>query len=337
MPTLYLIEQGATLSLDGERLLVSRDDTPLTTVPLMKVDDVLLYGNVAISTPALKRLAERGVALTFLTVRGRFQGRLIGATAPHAQLRRAQYRHADDDRRRLIMARLHVSGKIRNARAVLQRLARNRAEPPPETQRAAEKLGQHLTRAASAPSVERLLGAEGAAAARYFRGLLPLFAPEWDFTHRNRRPPTDPVNVLLSFGYTLLTHKAIGAVEAVGLDPYVGTLHTVDYNRPSLALDLIEEFRPFLVDALVVRICGDGRLTPEDFAPDVAGGLRLSEPGVRRFVAAFEERMRTEALHPDGADGRPGRVTYLRCIELQARRMARVMSDGRAYEPFGVR
>jgi CRISP-associated protein Cas1 len=337
MPTLYLVEQGATLGLDGEQLVVRRDDAVLRALPLLKIEDVLVYGNVSLSTPALKKLLDRGVPVSLLTVRGRFQGRLVGPVSAHAALRRQQYRRADDARYCLRQARAHVGGKLRNARAVLQRLARGRSEPPPLALQAAERLGRHLHRAQNAPDLNRLLGAEGAASARYFRGLAALLGPEWTFERRVRRPPTDPVNVLLSFGYTLLMHKAVGAVQAVGLDPYVGALHAVDYNRHSLALDLIEEFRPLLVDSLVVRVCGDGRMVPEQFTPDEEGGLRLSEDGVRRFVAAFEERMRTEAIHPEGADSRPGRVSYLRCLELQARRLARSLRDNVPYEPFGVR
>jgi CRISPR-associated protein Cas1 len=338
MQTLYLIEQGATLNLDGDRLVVQREGVELARVSLLKLSDVLVYGNISISTPALKKLFDRGIDVTLLTIHGRYHGRLVGPLSPHAALRRAQYRCADDERRVLATARAHVLGKVRNCRAVLQRLARNRSIAPPEADLAVAKLARHLHRAQTASSVDRLRGAEGNAAARYFRGLGALIDPTWGFRARVRRPPTDPVNVLLSFGYTLLTHKAVGAVQAVGLDPYVGSLHSIDYNRPSLALDLVEEFRPFLVDALVVRVLGDGRFSAEEFAPDAeSGGLRLSDAAVRRFVAAFEDRMRTEALHPEGADSRPGRVSYLRCIELQARRLARSVRDDAPYEAFGVR
>lgn len=336
MPTLYLIEQGATLHLDAERLVVRNGDADLRHVPLAKIDDVLVYGNVNLSTPALKKLLDKGVEVTLLTIYGRYHGRLVGPVAPHAALRRRQYQCAEQPHLVLAQARAHVLGKLRNGRAVLQRLARGRATPPPAALFAADRIGRYIHRAHSTSSVPELLGVEGTASARYFRGLGALFDPAWGFAHRVRRPPTDPVNVLLSFGYTLLTHKALGAVQAVGLDPYVGSLHSIEYNRPSLALDLVEEFRPFLVDALVVRVLGDGRLLPAQFVPE-ADGLRLDAAGVRTFVAAFEERMRTEALHPEGADSRPGRVTYLRCIELQARRLARAIREGVAYEAFGVR
>ena len=337
MPTLYLIEQDARVNLEGERLLVTAGEQQAISVPLGKLDDVLVYGAINLSTQVLKKLLDRGIEVSFLTIYGRYHGRLVGPVAPHAALRRQQYQRAEQAAWVLQQARAHVLGKLRNARAVLQRLARGRSSPPAEVIQAVDRLGRHLHRINSARDVPRLLGAEGVATARYFKGLGALIAPPWSFERRVRRPPSDPVNVLLSFGYTLLTHKVLGAVQAVGLDPYIGSLHAIDYKRPSLALDLVEEFRPFLVDALVVRICGDGRLTPEQFRNDAEGGLRLNNAGIRSFVAAFEERMRTQALHPEGSERGPGRVSYLRCIELQSRRLARAIREDQAYEAFGVR
>lgn len=144
---------------------------------------------------------------------------------------------------------------------------------------------------------------------------------------------------MLSFGYTLLMHDVLTAVQFVGLDPYLGTFHVIEAGRPSLALDLMEEFRPILVDALVLRVCGDGRLTSEDFTPgDEARPVIFGDEGKRRFLAAFEERMRTEAIHPLGADSGPGRVSYLRCLELQARLLARAVRGEQAeYVPFTAR
>lgn len=338
MATLYLVEQGAELGCEGERLIVRRGEETLQTVPLARIEDAVVFGNVALTTPALKRLLDANVTVTFLTVHGRYHGRLVGRASAHVELRRAQYRQADDDMWALRMAQRCVEGKLRNSRVLLQRFCRNRSDPPEAAVLAAQTLDGSIERVARTTQLSSLLGVEGSATACYFGGLRALFDPAWNFDSRNRRPPRDPVNVLLSLGYTLLSHKVLGAVEAAGFDPYQGFLHQTDYNRPSLALDLMEEFRPLLVDSLVLRCCSDGRLTLDDFGPgDDAYPVVLSDAGKRRFVAAFEERMRTEATHPDGADGRPGKVSYLRCLELQARQLARCVRSAGEYQPFAAR
>lgn len=339
MATFYAVEQGSEIGVDGARLVMRRDGEVLGSAPLIKIEDLFIIGNIGLSTPAIKRLLDNGVNVTFLTVAGRYHGRLVGGVSAHAALRQAQYRRADDRAWALRQAQLFVQGKLYNCRAVLRRFARNRAEAAPAVEQAADDLDMLIDRVARTTTHSSLLGVEGSATARYFAGIRALLGAEWRFEARLRRPPPDPVNVLLSLGYTLLVHKMLGAVEAVGFDPYLGYLHQVDYGRPSLALDLIEEFRPILVDSLVLRCCGDGRVTPGDFSETSDGDypLLLSDEGKRRFVAAFEERMRTEATHPDGADGRPGKVSYLRCLELQARCLARAVQSGPEYSFFGIR
>lgn len=339
MSTLYLVEQGAALHCDGERLIVSSGEEVLQRLPLARLEDVVVFGNVGITTPALKRLLDASTTVTFLTVHGRYHGRLVGRASAHVELRRAQYRRADDAAWALAAAQQCVAGKLRNYRALLQRFARGRASPPEAAEQASAQIEQWLARVERTTKLSSLLGVEGSATACYFGGLRALLDERWAFNSRNRRPPTDPIHVLLSLGYTLLSHKVLGAVEAAGFDPYQGFLHAHDYNRPSLALDLMEEFRPLLVDSLVLRCCGDGRITLEDFQPseDPDHPIVLLDAGKRRFVAAFEERMRTMLTHPEGADSGPGKVSYMRCLDLQARRMARCVREGGSYVPFTSR
>lgn len=338
MATLYVIEQGAEIGCDGERLEVRREGATLGSVPLAKVGDVVVFGNVGLSTPAIKRLLDRGVEVTFLTVEGRYHGRLVGEVTAHVALRQAQYARAADGAWALRQAQACVAGKLRNQRALLHRFTRNRADPPAEAEAAAADLDRSIERVGRTTQLSALLGVEGSATARYFSGVRSLLGDGWGFSARRRRPPTDPVNVLLSLGYTLLAHKVLGAVQAAGFDPYLGFLHQLDYGRPALALDLMEEFRPILVDSLVLRVCGDGRLSAEDFQPGAGERpIVLGDAGKRRFLEAFEERMRTEATHPEGADSGPGRVSYLRCLALQARRMARAVRESGDYVPFVAR
>lgn len=302
MATLYILEQGTEVGYNGERIEIRRGDSVIGSVPLIKIDDVLIFGNVTLSTPMIKRFLDRGIEVTFLTVHGRYHGRLVGETTAHVALRRAQYRCADDAAWALATAQACVSGKVQNCRTLLQRFARNRVSTDAVIAETIAALTDYRDRVMRTTAISALMGVEGSATARYFRGMRTLLPDTWAFAGRKRRPPPDPVNVLLSLGYTLLTHKMLGAVQAVGFDPYQGFLHQLDYNRPSLALDLIEEFRPLLVDSLVIRCCNDGRVTLDDFAPgtDPQHPMVLSDAGKRRFVTAFEERMRTEATHPDG-------------------------------------
>jgi CRISP-associated protein Cas1 len=339
MATFYAIEQGAEIGCNGERLEVHRAGTLIGSAPLIKIDDIVLFGNIGISTPAIKRLLQRGIDVTFLTLDGHYFGRLVGPSTPHVALRQAQYARAASESWSLQQAQAFVSGKLRNQRAVLNRFVRNRSDAPQESAEAADAMAGYLERIGRTTQLGSLLGVEGSATARYFGGLRHLLGEDWQFATRQRRPPPDPVNVLLSFGYTLLAHKVIAAVQAVGLDPYLGFLHRLEYGRPSLALDLMEEFRPILIDSLVLRVCSDGRITSSDFtAGDTERPIIFSDNGKRRFLTAFEERLNTEVLHPIGADSGPGRVTYLRCIELQARQLVRAIRDDRAsYTPFTSR
>lgn len=258
---------------------------------------------------------------------------------PHVQRRRVQYRRAADPDWTLRAAQAMVRGKLTNCRVLLQRAVRQRTTVASSVPAAVAALSAAVQRVARTTQLSSLLGVEGSATAAYFGAYRTLLDPVWDFRVRARRPPPDPVNALLSLGYTLLTQRMVGAVELAGLDPFQGFLHQTNYNRPSLALDVLEEFRPVLVDSLVLRLCNDGTLTPADFVVDATARypVTLQAEGKRRFVAAFEERLQTLALHPDGAEQQPGRVPYLRCLALQARRMVRAIEQDGVYEPFVVR
>ncbi len=339
MPPLYLIEQGAAVHCDGERLSIRKADEVLQTVPLVKVDQVVVFGNIQLSTPAIKRLLDLDIDVAFLTQHGRFRGRLVGDTPPHVALRRMQYRRADEQGWSFEVARALVRGKLRNCRALLQRYQRDRVAPPPALRESIEALHEVLGKVEGVQGRSALMGLEGFGAKRYFNGLRALLDADWGFTSRERRPPPDPVNVLLSLGYTLLLSNVVYVIETVGLDPYLGFLHTETYNRPSLALDLMEEFRPLLVDMLVLRCCNEKLLSRDDFTPsdDPARPIVLGNTGKRAFIQAFEDRLRKEVLHPDGAGHAPGRVPYRRCIELQVRQLARAIQQGDVYQPFGAR
>jgi CRISPR-associated protein Cas1 len=303
MPALYLVQQNTKIRIRNRRLQVERDSeteaTPevLTSIPLGQVSQVVLFGNIGLTTPAIDALLAQDAEVVFLTQRGEYRGKLVGNLTPHVPLRRAQYRALEKPGFALKMAQGFVRAKLQHQKALL--LRNSREERPALVSEVAERLNQALEAVERKTSIESLRGLEGASTAAYFSGLRAFFSPEWKFSDRNRRPPADPVNVLLSFGYTLLAQAASAAVQTVGLDPFVGFLHEYVYNRPALALDLMEEFRP-VVDGVVLWCCRGGILTPGgDFTPGPPERpVILDDDGKRRFLQAYEQRLEQASLHP---------------------------------------
>lgn len=313
MPPLYVIEQGAKLSCDGRRLVVSKEDAELSSVPLVHVSEVVLMGHVGLTTPVIKLLLLENVDVVFLTQDGQYCGRLSGPATPHVLLRRRQYRCQEDGRFVQAMAQNMVRGKLSNMRTLLMKHNRERGDATIAS--AITALGAALERVPRTTMLSSLAGVEGAATAAYFGGWKRLLKGGWKFEKRQRRPPPDPINVLLSFGYTLLARTAQGAVEAAGLDPYAGFLHGVEYNRPSLALDLMEEFRA-VVDGVVLWCCNSGEVVPDDFAPgDAERPVVMSDGAKRKFIQAYEQRMAREIMHPRLNE----RLPLRRCLQAQAR------------------
>ncbi len=322
MPPLYVVQQDAKLRVVNRRLQVEREAQVLASLPLGQVSQVVLFGNVGLTTPAIAALLQANAEVVFLSERGDYRGRLVGEITPHVPLRRAQYRRLEQPEFGLEMAKGFTAAKLAHLRVLLLRHNRERqdaeiASAAGAVQSALDGLPRKTTRSA-------LLGAEGAASAAYFHGYRRLFGPEWRFTDRNRRPPRDPVNVLLSLGYTLLVQDAAGAAQAAGLDPYAGFLHEYAYNRPSLALDLAEEFRP-VVDGVVLWCCHSGQVRPEDFSPGPAERpVVLGEAGLRRFLQAYEQRLDQRYTHP----GRGVQLPLRQCLVEQARQVAARLVDG---------
>ena len=316
MPPLYVIQQQAKLRIGNRRLQVELEGEVLASSPLAHVSQVVIFGNVGLTTPAIDALLEQNTEVVFLTQRGDFRGRLVGSSTPHVLLRRAQYRCQSDPEFVLGMAAGFVAAKLSHQRALLQR--HNKDLQDAEIAGAIEQMHQALDAVPRKTQLSSLLGLEGAASAAYFGGFKRLFGPEWRFHDRNRQPPRDPVNVLLSFGYTLLSQQAYAAVQTAGLDPYAGFLHEYVYNRPALALDLMEEFRP-VVDGVALWCCRGGQITPDDFSPGPADRpVVLSQNGMRRFLQAFEQRMDQKYTHP----GRGLQFPMRQCIIEQARQVA---------------
>ena len=332
MASLYVIETGARVEVEYQRVIVTAEDETIFRAPIQHVSQVVLIGSAGVTTPALHKLLHAGIPLLFLDYRGRFLGRLQPAASYQLPLRLAQYQKNDDPEFCLRTARAIVCGKIKNQRTYLRRLAHRGAEIS-SSDLLEMKTG--AAKAAQAGDLPGLLGVEGYTARIFFNGYRRAFNPEWNFTRRARRPPKDPVNAMLSLGYTLLNQAVIAAIEITGLDPYLGYFHVEKYGRPALALDLVEEFRTPIVDSLVYDMASHHRLTPEDFQNDTSGrATRLTRSGLRLFVKEFSRKMESEIKTRELDRS----LSYQKHLEVQARKMARcIQGQETQYQPFQIR
>ena len=326
MPPLYLVQQNTKIRIRNRRVLVEDENqqppVTLVSVPLAQVDQVVIFGNVGLTTPAINAFLEQNCEVIFLSQRGEYRGRLVGQITPHVPLRRAQYNRLSEAEFVLGLAKSFVRAKLSHQRTLLQR--QNREKQLKEVEAICKQIAQSIEMVDHKTALSSLLGLEGSASSAYFRGLRYFFAEQWQFAERNRRPPRDPVNVLLSFGYTLLAEAASSAVQTVGLDPYAGFLHEVAYNRPALGLDLMEEFRP-VVDGIVLWCIHSGQISPTDFRPGSAElPLVLEAEGQKRFIQAYEQRMDSRYTHPL----RQMKFPLKQCLIEQARQLAQCIQNG---------
>lgn len=329
MPSLYVTEPGATLSTEAGRLVAAKGDELLISVPAVRVSQVVLIGAVGVTMPALGMLLDRRIPLVLLTTGGAFRGRLSGDLSKNVALRRRQYLCADDEALCLELGRALVRGKIRNGRTLCLRLDETNADPlalavADEMRTLAEQVEDAASRAA-------LMGIEGQAAKAYFRAVRRFLRPPWSFERRLRRPPPDPVNALLSLVYTLLHESCYAALETAGLDPFCGFFHSEQYGRASLAVDLMEEFRPVIADSVVLTLLNKRMLQPNDFRPGGDGGVYLAQEGWRAVATQYGRRLETRIRLP----GDERRTTYQKLLEVQARQLRRViLGEAERYEPF---
>jgi CRISPR-associated protein Cas1 len=334
MPVLYVTEPGAVLRKSGERLVVTKEDVPLASMPALHVEQVVVFGPAHLTTPALAFLLERGIDVVLLSSLGRYFGRVVGSTSGFGELRLRQYEAYQAPERRLALARAFVAGKLSNQRALLQRAARR--QPQAGLDDLVAQLERGLDAVRQAPDMGTLRGLEGTTTRVYFVGFRRLLRQELGFYGRVRRPPRDPVNSMLSLGYTLLASNIHTAVQVVGLDPYLGFLHSVERTRPSLVLDLMEEFRSVIVDRLVLELVNEGIVGPDDFEqpPEAEGATLLGQRARKRFLEAFEARVQTATTAPDGTTV----PTYRRWFERQARQVASlILGRGTGYRAFRLR
>ncbi len=331
MATLYLTEQGSILRKTGDRIIVEKDDTVLLDVPCHKVDSVLIFGAVQVTIQALSELLEHEIELALFTRHGRLKGQLTPIKSKNIVLRMAQFERVRDPAFVLTTARAVVRAKVENGITVLRRFAYNHPERKSGLDSAVVEMERELGEVDRAADLPALNGIEGMAARAYFNGFGQLILTGLPFPGRKRRPAPDPINALLSFGYTLIANELHSLLDGIGFDPYLGFFHQVDYGRPSLALDLMEEFRHPLVDRLTITLVNKGILKEEDFAPDPASGsMHLKPDAMKVYFQHFERWLKDERA--PSAEGQ--KVGFRRCFQLQAQRMAETLRGGKPYEPF---
>jgi CRISPR-associated endonuclease Cas1/CRISPR-associated protein Cas4 len=323
---LYVQARGAKVAKSGEVLEVSVDDEKVAGARLIDVSQVVLQGGVYLTGPALHELMARQIPVTWLSHGGWFLGHTVGLGHKNVELRTAQFRASFDERRCLQLARDIVAAKIRNQRTLLRRNWK-RGELP---EALLSEFRHDIDAAERAHDLPQLLGAEGNAAARYFRHFNQMLSPpgegvggtagDWafDFERRTRRPPTDPVNALLSYAYSLLARSMAVTLTAVGFDAYRGFYHQSRYGRPALALDMMEPFRPLLADSAVLMAINNGEVGTADFVR-AGGAVNLNEHGRRAFIAGFERRMSQEITHPIFGYA----AQYRQIVEIQCRLLGR--------------
>jgi CRISPR-associated protein Cas1 len=301
--TLFVTTQGAYLAKEGECVLVRVEREDRLRLPVHTLDGIVCFGNVTCSPFLMGFCAERDVTVSFLSEYGRFLARVQGPVSGNVLLRRTQYRYADDQRQTAAISRSFVAGKIYNSRMVLQRALRDHPEKveEPVLRSAIDRMAAILDHLQQDLPLDRVRGFEGEAAQIYFEVFDQLITSQkvdFFFRQRNRRPPLDRVNCLLSFLYTLLMHDVRSALESVGLDPAVGFLHRDRPGRPSLALDLMEEFRPFFADRLALSLVNLGQVKAKGFEIRESGAVLMDDETRKTVLIAYQKRKQDEIVHP---------------------------------------
>ncbi|GBR73004.1 CRISPR-associated protein Cas1 [Candidatus Termititenax aidoneus] len=301
--TLYVSTQGTYLHREGETVLVEKDKQKLLQLPIHTIGGIVCFGNVSCSPFLLGLCAERNIAISFLTEYGRFLAEVRGPVSGNVLLRRQQYRLADDPSASKAIAANVIRGKLANGRVVINRVIRDHGNKVDNAalQNAVKSIERTLLAIPEAQDVNEVRGFEGIAAAEYFNVFNHLILnqkQDFIFTERNRRPPLDEVNALLSYVYTLLAHDVRSALETVGLDPQVGFLHRDRSGRPGLALDIMEEFRPVLADRLVLSLINRGQVNRKNFTKAASGAVTMDEVARKTVLVEYQNRKQDEVYHP---------------------------------------
>lgn len=334
--TLYVTTPESYIAKEGENILIKVKDEIRFRIPVHNLEGIVCFGYIGASPSAMHLCCERGVGLSFLTENGKFLARVSGEVSGNVLLRRKQYRWADEEKEKLRLAKRFVEAKVHNSRRVLQRAVRDHKDmnKSSDLTEAINHMRDMISRLENAASVDTVRGIEGEAANAYFScfdSLITSQKEHFAFSERTRRPPTDYVNALLSFIYTLLSHECISALETVGLDPQVGYLHADRPGRKSLALDLMEELRPYLADRMVLSLINRNQVSEGGFVKRENGAIMMNEETRKEVLVSWQNRKREEISHPFLNEKIPvGLIPYVQSV-LLARNLRGDLDD---YPPF---
>ncbi|RKU08425.1 CRISPR-associated endonuclease Cas1 [Candidatus Poribacteria bacterium] len=329
MAILYVTQQGSVLHKSGNRIVVKKDREVLQEIPIVQLDEVVIFGNGHMTTQAMGYLLHKNIPVSFLSSQGKYKGKLQPPYTKDTLIRKQQYAVAENPPRCLELAKCFVRGKLTNAIRFSQRQRTKNAE----VKSAIHATRQTLERLERADTLESLLGYEGSGTAAHYRAFRQFLVHDWGFTNRQFRPPPDPINAMLSLGYTLLHNHVYTFINVVGFDPYCGYFHQPRHGHAALASDLMEEFRQIIVDGYVLTLVNNNRIKPEDFER-TNKDIRFTKDALDRFLVGYYGRMQQTFQHPT----RNEKTTYLRAIELQVRHLARVIREEEAvYKPFLIR
>ncbi|MBE9052006.1 type I-D CRISPR-associated endonuclease Cas1 [Nostocales cyanobacterium LEGE 11386] len=330
MGTVYITQEDAFICKVDERLNINYEKKTILDVPLIKIDGLVIMGRANITPAAIAELINQKKSLTFLTTNGKYLARLEPDMGKNIFVRTAQWKAAGESAQAVHVTQSFVRGKLKNYR---QTLLQTQRRYELDLNASITQLSNAIASLEQANSINSIRGYEGAGSAAYFGCFNQLIRVDnFNFTTRNRRPPTDPVNSLLSLGYSLLRHDIQGALNIVGFDPYLGYLHTERYGRPSLALDLMEEFRPLIVDAVVLTAINRRMLAPKDFITEpVSNAVSLTKEGLHIFLRLYQEKKLTKFKHPVLQK----QHTYQESFEIQGRLLAKyLMGEVDKYPPL---
>lgn len=331
MANLYITEQGAILRKTGDRLIVEKDKDILLDVPCDKIEAVLIFGNVQVTTQSIREILEHGVELAILTRTGsRIVGQITSPATKNIELRVEQFKKYWDDSFRTTLARIIVRGKITNGINLLRTFSYNH----PDINLALEMEGMRsaLSNINGAANINTLMGIEGSAARVYFGGFGKMILGDFTFGGRKKHPAPDPVNALLSFGYTLFFNEIQSLLDGLGFDPYLGYFHSVEYGRASLAYDLVEEFRAS-VDRFTLYLINDRIFKQTDFFTNPKGeGIYLTREAQKTYFAQYERCLNREFVHPDTNE----KTSLRKCFRLQAERLATFIRTNAEYRTFNL-
>ncbi|WP_017652457.1 type I-D CRISPR-associated endonuclease Cas1d [Fortiea contorta] len=321
MGTVYITQDDAFIGKTDERLNVKFEKKTILDIPLIKIDGLVIVGRASISPLAIAELVNQKIPLTFLTNTGKYIARLEPEMSKNIFVRSAQWKAAGETTQAIHLTQGFVRGKLKNYRYSLSQAKRRYSEL--DLDAGINQLSNAIASLDKANSINTIRGFEGAGSAAYFGCFNQLIrVDDFNFSTRNRRPPLDPVNSLLSLGYSLLRHDIQGALNIVGFDPYLGYLHTERYGRPSLALDLMEEFRPLIVDAVVLTAINRRMLTPKDFITEpLSNAVSLTKDGLHIFLRLYQEKKQNKFKHPLMQN----QHTYQETFEIQARLLAKYL------------